>query len=297
MGSTGSRWHAGEGRPGRVDDEPDAGRGEGAGGDQVKPRRRAQFDELAADHGGVDQDNGVLPWRDVGESSVEILGDNAAFEPVDHPVAESDGQDPRRMGPGRGGEFGADGGEGADHLVGIDPYVDAWVLLEVDEQGSVYALANAEEGQWNRCRHHRVVEDTGVGGGRQVPDAWLPRPTLERRGSLAGFFSDEDVETVGADFDAEHRGPRCAGTVGGVGEKVAEAGEPEQAVGSGVVAELELEVGERAVRCGEGDAPAGGAPHALAAPPAVEGPDQSDGGQAEDAGADGEGADVIAMPA
>jgi hypothetical protein len=82
-----------------------------------------------------------------------------------------------------------------------------------------------------------------------------------------------------------------------VGEEVTEAGEPEQAVGSGVAAELELEVGERAVRCGEGDAPAGGAPHALAAPPAVEGPDQSDGGQAEDAGADGQGADVIAVPA
>ena len=109
------------------------------------------------------------------------------------------------MGPGRGGEFGADGGEGAGHLVGIDPYVDAAVLLEVDEQGAVYALANAEEGQGNRFCHHRVVEDAGVGGDRQVPDAWLPRPTLERRGSLAGFFSDEDVETVRADLDAEHR--------------------------------------------------------------------------------------------
>ena len=201
------------------------------------------------------------------------------------------------MGPGRGGEFGADGGEGAGHLVGIDTYVDARVLLEVDEQGGVSALANAEEGQGNRICHHRVVEDTGVGGDGQVPDAWLPRPTLEWRGSLARFFCDEDVETVGADLDAEHRGPRCAGPVGGVGEEVTEASEPEQAVGSGVVAELELEVGERAVRCGEGDASAGGAPHALAAPPAVEGADQSDGGQAEDAGADGEGADVIAMPA
>jgi len=102
---------------------------------------------------------------------------------------------------------------------------------------------------------------------------------------------------VGADLDAEHRGPRCAGQVGGVGEEVTETGEPEQAVGSGVVAKLELEVGERAVRCGEEDAPAGGAPHALAAPPAVEGTDQSDGCQAEDAGAEGNGADVIAMPA
>ena len=84
------------------------------------------------------------------------------------------------------------------------------------------------------------------------------RPALERRGSFAGLFCDEDVETVGADLDAEHRGPRCAGAVGGVGEQVAETGEPEQAVGPGVVAELELEVGERAVRGGEGDAPAGG---------------------------------------
>ena len=137
--------------------------------------------------------------------------------------------------------------------------------------------------------HHGVVEDTRVGADRQVPDARLPGPALERRGRLAGFLGDEDVETVGADADAEHLGPRCAGAVGGVGEEVTEAGEPEQAVGSGVVAELELEVGERAVRCGQGDAPAGGAPAALAPPPAVEGADEADGGQAEDAGADGQG--------
>ena len=133
--------------------------------------------------------------------------------------------------------------------------MDARVPLEVDEQRGVSGLANAEEGQGNRFGHHRVVEDTGVGGGRQVPDAGLPRPNLERRGSLAGFFSDEDVETMSANLDAEHRGPRCASPVGGVGEQVTEAGEPDQAVGSGVVAELELEVGERAVRCGKMPAP------------------------------------------
>ena len=71
-------------------------------------------------------------------------------------------------------------------------------------------------------------------------------------GASVGFFGDEDVETVGPDRDAEHRGPRCAGAVGGVGEEVTEAGEPEQAVGPGVVAERELEVGERTVRCGRG---------------------------------------------
>ena len=116
-------------------------------------------------------------------------------------------------------------------------------------------------------------------------------------GASPASSCDEDVETVGPDRDAEHRGPRCAGAVGGVGEEVTEAGEPEQAVGSGVVAERELEVGERAVRCREGDAPAGGAPHALAAPPALEGTEESDGGQAEDARPDGEGPDVVALPA
>ena len=91
---------AGEARIGRVDDEPDAGRGEGAGGDQMKSRLVPQLGELAAHHGGVDQDDGLLPWPDVGESPVEILGDHAAVEPVDHPVAEADGQDARRTGPG-----------------------------------------------------------------------------------------------------------------------------------------------------------------------------------------------------
>ena len=112
---------AGEGRIGRVDDEPDAGRGEGAGGDQVKSRRLTQLGELAVQYGGVRQDDAPLPWPEVGESRVEILGDHAAVEPVDHPVAEADRQDARRMGSGRRGEFGADGGEGAGHPVGSRP--------------------------------------------------------------------------------------------------------------------------------------------------------------------------------
>ena len=82
-----------------------------------------------------------------------------------------------------------------------------------------------------------------------------------------------------------------------MGEEVTEAGEPEQAVGAGVVAERELEVGERAVRCGEGDAPAGSARHALAAPPALERAEESDGAQSEEAHPDGEGPDVVALPA
>ena len=41
------------GSGGRVDDESGAGRGERAGGDQVRPADGAQLGELAADHGGV----------------------------------------------------------------------------------------------------------------------------------------------------------------------------------------------------------------------------------------------------
>ena len=263
----------------------------------MKCRRLTQLGEPAVQYRGVRQEDAPLPWPEVGESRVEIVGDHAAVEPVDHPVAEADRQDARRRGSGRRGEFGADGGEGAGHPVGSDLHVDARVVVEVDEQRGVLTLAHAEEGQGNRFCDHRVVEDSGVGAGRQVPDAGLAGPGFERRGSLVRFFADEDVETVGPDRDAEHRGPRCAGAVGGVGEEVTEAGEPEQAVGPGVVAERELEVGERTVRCREGDAPAGGAPHALAAPPALERTEESDGAQAEDARADGEGPDVVALPA
>ena len=118
-------------------------------------------------------------------------------------------------------------------------------------------------------------------------------PALEWRGSLASLSCHEDVETMGLDLDAEHRRPRYAGAVGGVGEEVTETGEPEQAVGPGVLAECQLEVGQRAVRCGEGDTPARGARHALAPAPAIEGADESDGGQAEDARPDGQGPDVV----
>jgi hypothetical protein len=77
--------------------------------------------------------------------------------------------------------------------------------------------------------------------------------------------------------DTENVGPSRAGPVGGKGEEVSEAGEPEQAVGPGVLAELELEVGQWAVLCGQGDTSSRGASDGLASPSAVEGADQSDG--------------------
>ncbi len=86
---------AGEGRIGRVDDEPDAGRGEGAGGDQVKsrptgPARRAG----RSDHGGVDQDDGVLSpglmWvRAVSRSSVTMPPSSRSITPWPNPTART----------------------------------------------------------------------------------------------------------------------------------------------------------------------------------------------------------------
>ncbi len=135
-----------------------------------------------------------------------------------------------------------------------------------------------------------------VTGRCQMPGS--PDRPSNGAGASPASSVDEDVETVGADLDAEHRGPRYAGAVGGVGQEVTEAGEPEQAVGSGVVAELRAR-GRRAgcAAAGRGMRLPGVRAHALAAPPAIEGADESDGGQAEDAGADGEGPDVVAMPA
>ena len=174
---------AGEARIGRVDDERRAGRSEGARGDQMKCRRLTQLGEPAVQYSGVRQEDAPLPWPEVGESRVEIVCDHAAVEPVDHPVAEADRQDARRRGSGRRGEFGADGGEGAGHPVGSDLHVDARVVVEVDEQRGVLALAHAEEGQGNRFRDHRVVEDSGVGAGGQVPDAGLARPVSNGAGT------------------------------------------------------------------------------------------------------------------
>jgi len=196
------------------------------------------------------------------------------------------------MGPGRGGKFGADSGECAGYLVGGDRYVDAAIVVEVDEQGAVFALAHGDERQRNRFSHG-VVEETRVGADREVPNTKLPRLALEWRWRFDGFLCDEDVETVGANVDAEYLGPRYAGPVGGVGQDVTEAGEPEQAVGSGVMAELELEVGQWAVRRRKGDTSTRGAAGALAPPTAIEGTDQSEGSEAEDAGADGQGPDFI----
>ena len=89
---------AGEGRGGRVDDEPDAGRGEGAGGDQAKSRRsqtgRAQLGELAADHGGVDQDDGLsspgLMWvRAVVEIVDTMPPSSRSITPWPNPTART----------------------------------------------------------------------------------------------------------------------------------------------------------------------------------------------------------------
>ena len=121
-------------------------------------------------------------------------------------------------------------------MVGSDLYVDARVLVEVDEQRGVSALAHAEEGQGNRFCHHRVVEDTGVGvaGRCQMPGS-PGRPSNGAGASPASSLTK--MSRPSGRTDAEYRGPRCAGAVGSVGEEVTEAGEPEQAVGPGVVAE------------------------------------------------------------
>jgi hypothetical protein len=96
--------------------------------------------------------------------------------------------------------------------------------------------------------------------------------------------------------DTENLRPWRASAVGAVREKLGKSGQPEQAVGSGIVAELELEVGQRAPRCGKGDAHASGSPATLASSPSVEGAHEADGAEAEDPGANSECADVIIVP-
>jgi hypothetical protein len=71
--------------------------------------------------------------------------------------------------------------------------------------------------------------------------------------------------------------------------------EPEHLACPGEVAELQLEIGERTPRFWSGDVPAEGAPPDLSTPPTVQGGDQPDCSQPEEACTDGDGSYVVSM--
>ena len=199
-------------------------------------------------------------------------------------------------GASEGADIGGDGGERAGNPVGFDADVHAAVVIEVDEQSAADTVTNGGECERDRCGHRGVVEDTRVGRAGQVPEVRIAGLALERGGGVAGSRLDEDVEAVEADEDAEDLGASSACGVGAVGKHVAEPGEPEQTVGSSVVPELALELGERAARCGQGNTPSGASPAALAASTSLKGANEGDSAEAADAGADVKDADVVVVP-
>jgi len=80
-----------------------------------------------------------------------------------------------------------------------------------------------------------------------------------------------------------------------MGEDLGQVVDPEHLTGSGVVAELQLEIGERALRLRPGDVAAEGTASDLSTPPRVKGVAETDGSEAERAWADGNQSDVVTV--
>ena len=111
----------------------------------------------------------------------------------------------------------------------------------------------------------------------------------QRFGAVAGH---QHIEAIVDQFDAHHLRWCHTGHVGGVAEQLGQVADPEHLAGPGVVAQLQLEIGERALRLRPGDAAAEGPSSDLPASPAVQCGDQTDGGEPEEAGAHGDRSDV-----
>ena len=124
----------------------------------------------------------------------------------------------------------------------------AQIVLEVDQHADTGTLTNAEEGQPEPALPPRTSSSTpgSVLSGRCQTSGCAPR--LEWRRELRQSLLPRRRRDPGAGLDAEHRRPRDPGAVGGVGQQVAETGQPERAVGPGVLAQRQLEVGRGAVR-------------------------------------------------
>ena len=125
-----------------------------------------------------------------------------------------------------------------------------------------------------------------------MPDARSVGPGCERGQRLGTVTGHQYIEPMVDQLDPHHVRWCHTGDVGGVAEQLGQVADPEHVAGSGVVAQLQLEVGERTLRFWPGNATAEGPPPDLSAPPAVQRGDQTDGGEAEEARAHGDRSDV-----
>ena len=173
--------------------------------------------------------------------------------------------------------------------------VDGSVVVHIDQHRPGGALANRGEDQGKRRNGISLVHQARIGGEGQVPDAGPVGPTLERGRRIGTVTGHQHVEAMVSKLDGHHL--RCCHTsyVCGVGKHLGQVVEPEHLAGPGEVAELQLEIGERAPRFRPGDVPAEGAPPDLSTPPTVQGGDQTDGSEPEEACADGDRSDVVSV--
>ena len=141
---------------------------------------------------------------------VEIVDDDPSFEPVDHAVAEADGDDGCPDGSGRAGQLGGHGGKRALDPLGGNGDVYGSVVVHIDQHGPGGALANGGEDQGKRRNRISLVHQVRIGGEGQVPDARSVGPTLERCRRIGTVTGDQHIEAMVSELDGHHF--RCCHT-------------------------------------------------------------------------------------
>ena len=120
----------------------------GAGGDQVDQLVGSELvEEVFIGTGGVDQDD-CLPveLHHRGRLS-EIVDDDAPLEAIDDSVAEADGHHCCPPGGGGADQLGGDGGQDSLHPIIGEGDVDGPVVVDVDQDGPLSALAHCRQDQ------------------------------------------------------------------------------------------------------------------------------------------------------
>ena len=120
-----------------------------------------------------------------------------------------------------------------------------------------------------------------------MPDVAAVGPTRERGHGSSAVAGHQHIEAIVVRFDAHHLRWCHCGHLGSVAKQLGKVAEPERLAGPGVVAQLQFEVSERALRLRPGDAAAEGPSSKLPPSPAVECGDETDGGKAKEAGTHG----------
>ena len=105
----------------RIHDECGADRSDGPSRDQMEVLRTAEeIEELIGRGPGIDEDDGLLVGTHQRCDFVEIVDDDPSFEPIDHAVAEADGDDGCPDRGGRARQLGGHGGKRALHPLGSE---------------------------------------------------------------------------------------------------------------------------------------------------------------------------------